>query len=193
MIRYLKGTVLQRSNQAAVVLVGGVGLEVWCPGTTLEGLTVGQETTLHTCLVVREDSLSLYGFADQRSLELFELVLTVSGVGPRVALSLLSSQSPALLARALAEGELRLLTAAQGVGKRLAERLALELKGKVPPHLLGEDGPLVPAAFTEEAELALVALGFREAQVRSTLAGLAQKNPQAGTQELIRLALKALR
>lgn len=193
MIRYLKGTVLKKGLNTAVVLVSGVGLEAGCPASTLAELTEGQEATLYTRLIVREDDLSLFGFADERSLELFELLLSVSGVGPRVALNLLSSQTPALLARALAEGDLRLLTAAQGVGKKLAERIALELRGKVPAHLMGEGGALVRTSNTKEAELALVTLGFREGQVRSVVAEIAQKNPEAGTQELIKLALKALR
>ncbi len=193
MIRYLRGTVLKKTQSSAVLLVGGVGLEASCPASTLAQLSEGQEATLHTMLVVREDDLSLFGFTDERSLELFELLLLVSGVGPRVALNLLSSQTPALLARALAEGDLRLLTAAQGVGKKLAERIALELRGKVPAHLMGEGGAIVRSTHTQEAELALVTLGFRESQVRSVVAEIAQKNPEAGTQELIKLALKALR
>lgn len=193
MVRYLKGTVLKKGPGSVVLLVGGVGLEASCPASTLAQLSEGQEAALHTKLVVREDDLSLFGFADERSLELFELLLSVSGVGPKVALNLLSSQTPALLARALAEGDLRLLTAAQGVGKKLAERIALELRGKVPAHLMGEGGHLVRSSQTEEAELALITLGFREGQVRSVVAEIAQKNPEAGTQELIKLALKALR
>lgn len=184
---------LKKSLNSVVLLVGGVGLEAGCPSSTLAQLVEGQTATLHTKLIVREDELSLYGFADERSLELFELLLSVSGVGPRVALNLLSSQSPALLARALTEGDLGLLTAAQGVGKKLAERIALELRGKVPAHLMGEGGAIVRTASTQEAELALVTLGFREGQVRSVVAEIAQKSPESGTQELIKLALKALR
>jgi Holliday junction DNA helicase RuvA len=193
MIRLLQGPVLKKTHNSAVLLVGGVGFEAGCPASTLATLSLGQEAILHTLLVVREDNLALYGFADERSLELFELLLSVSGVGPKVALNLLSSQTPALLARALSEGDLRLLTAAQGVGKKLAERIALDLRGKVSPHLLGEGGSIVHTPKTEEAELALVALGFREGQVRSVIAEIAQKNPAATTNELIKLALKALR
>ncbi|MCS7058191.1 MAG: Holliday junction branch migration protein RuvA [Meiothermus sp.] len=193
MLRYLRGTVLKKGPSSAVLLVGGLGFEVACPATTLGGLKEGQEAALYTRLIVREDDLSLFGFADEESLELFELLLSVSGVGPRVALSLLSSHTPALLARALAEGDLRLLTAAPGVGKKLAERIALELKGRVPAHLLGQGGGLVRNSQTEEAELALIALGFREGQVRSVVAEVARKYPGASTQELIKLALKALR
>lgn len=193
MIRYLKGPVMAKGSNYAVVLVGGLGLQASCPANTLAALTVGQEATLYTLMVVREDDISLYGFSDEKSLELFELLLSVSGVGPKVALNLLASQTTGLLARALTEGDLRLLTAAQGVGKKLAERIALDLRGKVPAHLMGEGGTLVQTSHTQEAEMALVTLGFREAQVRTVIADIAQKNPNAQTQELIKLALKALR
>ncbi|ADH63589.1 MAG: Holliday junction branch migration protein RuvA [Deinococcota bacterium] len=193
MVRYLKGTALRKTENSVILLVGGFGLEVFCPTTTLTHLPEEGEIALHTKLVVREDDLSLYGFADQRSLELFEMLLGVSGVGPKVGLNLLSSLSPALLARALADGDIRLLTGAQGVGRKLAERIALELRGKVPPHLMGEAGPILRRPQTEEAELALVTLGFRENQVRSAVAQIVQQNPEASTQEIIRLALKALR
>lgn len=88
---------------------------------------------VHTHLLLKEEGLSLYGFPDEENLALFELLLSVSGVGPKVALALLSALPPRLLARALLEGDARLLTSASGVGRRLAERIALELKGKVPP------------------------------------------------------------
>lgn len=193
MIRYLKGTPLRKTENSIVLLIGGFGLEVFCSTSTLTALPDEGDVVLHTHLIVREDDLSLYGFADERSLELFEILLGVSGVGPKVALNLLSSQSPALLARALAEGDLRLLTSASGVGKKLAERIALDLRGKVPGHLMGEGGAIVRTAKTEEAELALITLGFRESQVRSIVAEIARNNPEAGTQEIIKLALKALR
>lgn len=192
-IRYLQGPVLRKTETSVVVRVNGLGLEVTCPTSTLSALPSQGEVTLHTHLIVREDELSLYGFADEPSLELFEVLLGVSGVGPKVALSLLSSQPPGLLARALTEGDLRLLTSAPGVGKKLAERIALELRGRVPPHLMDQGGALVHSAATEEAELALITLGFREGPVRSVVAEVARKHPEAGTQELIKLALKALR
>jgi holliday junction DNA helicase RuvA len=193
MIRYLKGQVLSKGTNHAVVVAGGVGFQAYCSANTLATLTPGQEAAIYNVLIVKEDGISLYGFSDERSLELFELLLSVSGVGPKVALNLLSSQTSAMLARALTEGDLRLLTAAQGVGKKLAERIALELRGKVPAHLMGEGGALVQTRTTEEAELALITLGFRETQVRTVVADIAHKNPEAGTQELIKLALKALR
>ncbi len=112
MVRYLKCTALRKTDSSVILLIGGLGLEVFCPTTTLTNLPEAGEVVLHTKLMVREDDLSLYGFADQRSLELFELLLGVSGVGPKVGLSLLSSLSPSLLARALSDGDIRLLTGA---------------------------------------------------------------------------------
>ena len=115
----------------------------------------------------------------------------MSGVGPKVALALLSALPPRLLARALLEGDARLLTSASGVGRRLAERIALELKGKVPPHLLA--GEKVESEAAEEAVMALAALGFKEAQARAVVLDLLAQNPKARAQDLIKEALKRLR
>lgn len=111
----------------------GVGFFLQAPTPFLQALEEGKEVGVHTHLLLKEEGLSLYGFPDEENLALFELLLSVSGVGPKVALALLSALPPRLLARALLEGDARLLTSASGVGRRLAERIALELKGKVPP------------------------------------------------------------
>ncbi|WP_105318309.1 Holliday junction branch migration protein RuvA [Thermus tenuipuniceus] len=191
MIRYLKGTVLKREEGGFLLLVNGVGFLVQAPQTVLQSLKEGQEVTVHTHLQLRENGLFLYGFPDEASLALFELLLSVSGVGPKAALALLSALGPKLLAQALAEGDLRLLTSASGVGKKLAERIALELKGKVPAGLL--TGEKVASQAAEEAILALAALGFKEGQARSVVLDLLAQKPQAKAQELIKEALKRLR
>ncbi|MGC8876712.1 Holliday junction branch migration protein RuvA [Thermus sp.] len=191
MIRYLQGKVLKKEEGGFLLLVGGVGFLVQAPGPFLQALKEGEEVGVHTHLQVREDGLFLYGFPEEESLLLFELLLSVSGVGPKVALALLSALPPRLLARALVEGDLRLLTSASGVGKRLAERMALELKGKVPPHLL--TGEKVESEAAEEAVLALAALGFKEGQARAVVLDLLRQNPKAKAQELIKEALKRLR
>jgi len=191
MIRYLRGLVLRKEEGGFLLLVGGVGFFLQAPGPFLASLREGQEVAVHTHLQLKEEGLSLYGFPDEESLTLFELLLSVSGVGPKVALSLLSALTPKLLARALAEGDLRLLTSASGVGRKLAERLALELKGKLPPHLL--TGEKVESQAAEEAILALVALGFKEGQARSAVLDLLAQNPKAKAQDLIKEALKRLR
>ncbi|WP_038055448.1 Holliday junction branch migration protein RuvA [Thermus amyloliquefaciens] len=190
MIRYLKGTVLRKEEDRFLLGVGGVGFLLQAPLTFLQTLQEGQEAEAYTHLQLREDGLFLYGFPDEESLALFELLLSVSGVGPKVALALLSALGPKLLARALAEGDLRLLTSASGVGRKLAERIALELKGKVPAQLVGE---AAAGEAAEEAVLALAALGFREGQARAVVLDLLAKNPKAKAQELIKEALKRLR
>ncbi len=191
MIRYLKGVVARKEEGGFLLLVGGVGFQIQAPGPFLQALQEGQEVGVHTHLLLKEEGLSLYGFPDEESLRLFELLLSVSGVGPKVALALLSTLSPRLLAQALAQGDLRLLTSASGVGRKLAERLALELKEKVPKDLLA--GEKVASREAEEAVLALAALGFREGQARSVVLDLLAKNPGAKAQELIKEALKRLR
>ncbi|WP_448567224.1 Holliday junction branch migration protein RuvA [Thermus sp.] len=191
MIRYLKGVVARKEEGGFLLLVGGVGFQIQAPGPFLQALQEGQEVGVHTHLLLKEEGLSLYGFPDEESLRLFELLLSVSGVGPKVALALLSTLSPRLLAQALAQGDLKLLTSASGVGRKLAERLALELKEKVPKDLLA--GEKVASREAEEAVLALAALGFREGQARSVVLDLLAKNPGAKAQELIKEALKRLR
>lgn len=191
MLRYLRGTVLKKGEGWFLLLVGGVGFQVQAPIPFLQGLEEGQEVAVHTHLQLKEEGLSLYGFPEEDSLALFELLLSVSGVGPKVALALLSALTPRLLARALAEGDLRLLTSASGVGRKLAERIALELKGKVPPHLL--TGEKAESQAAEEAVLALSALGFKEGQARAVVLDLLAKRPGAKAQELIKEALKRLR
>ena len=168
-----------------------MGFFLQAPTPFLQALEERKEAGVHTHLLLKEEGLSLYGFPDEENLALFELLLSVSGVGPKVALALLSALPPRLLARALLEGDARLLTSASGVGRRLAERIALELKGKVPPHLLA--GEKVESEAAEEAVMALAALGFKEAQARAVVLDLLAQNPKARAQDLIKEALKRLR
>lgn len=178
-----------------MLLVGGIGYEIFSTPEFMISLETKKEIQIYTHLIIREDEHTLYGFGDRKSLDLFRLVISVSGVGPKVGLSLLSASPTQMLANALASGDLRILTAASGVGKKLAERIALEVRGKVPPHLLGGEVPrqTVSTVSTDEAEMALITLGFRENQVRLVLGVIAAENPEASTQELIKLGLKALK
>ncbi len=191
MVRLLKGQVAEIESDAAVVWVGGLGLSVHCTKPTLAKLSKGQEVTFHTHLRVREGDLSLYGFLDRREQALFERLLSVSGVGPRMALALLGTLGVEALAGAIASGDLESLTTAPGIGKRLAERIVVELKGKVEAEVAPAISPdQVPAL---EASEALLALGFKESRVRAVVAKLARAHPQATTEDLIRQALKELR
>jgi Holliday junction DNA helicase RuvA len=131
MIASVRGTVLSVALDHVVIEVGGIGLAVRTTPATLAGLRRGESARLATTLVVREESLTLFGFAADDAKELFELVQSVSGVGPRIALALLAVLDPDDLRRALAAGDTATLTRAPGIGKKGAERLVLELKDKV--------------------------------------------------------------
>ena len=131
MISSVRGEVLDIGLDHAVVEVGGVGLAVHATPTTLAGLRRGERSRLATALVVREDSLTLFGFADDEERELFGLLQTVSGIGPRIALATLAVLSPDVLRRALADGDITTITRVPGIGRKGAERLVLELRDKV--------------------------------------------------------------
>jgi Holliday junction DNA helicase RuvA len=178
MIASVRGEVLSVGLDHAVVEVGGVGLAVHAVPATLATLRRGEQTRLPTALVVREDSLTLYGFADQESRELFWLLQTVSGVGPRLALAMLAVLDPETLRTALAEGNLSLLTQVPGIGRKGAERLVVELRDKVGAIAApGGDGPAAhgDGQVRSQVSEALVGLGFaaRQAEqaVEQVLAG----------------------
>lgn len=173
MIASVRGPVRHVGLDRAVVEVGGVGLLVHTTPATVADLRPGHEVTLETTLVVREESLTLYGFADTDARALFEQVQTVSGVGPRLALAMLSVLAPDEVRRALAQGDLAVLTKVPGIGRKSAERLVLELKDKVTAIGGGAGGGTTttrPAAGDDEAVAA---------QVREALEGLGWSTRQA--------------
>jgi holliday junction DNA helicase RuvA len=163
MISHLRGTILMRGDDFVVIDVGGVGLRVRVPTTTLAAVgEVGARAAVFTHLHVREDDLSLFGFATQDELELFELLLTVSGIGPRAALGILSAAPPFTVRAAIAQNNLDLLTGIPGIGKKTAQRLVLELKGKIEAgEELEEFSPL-----DQEVVAALVNLGYSAAEAQ---------------------------
>ena len=197
MIAFVEGVVAAIRDSSVVVAVGGVGLEVNAPKTALERCTPGQMVRLETYLLVREDALALYGFADVESLELFKLLLTVSGVGPRSALGLLSSLPVEWLVRAILDEDTTTLSSAPGIGKKTAERIALELGNRIPPSLRSGAVSTKPKAgqnpALRDAVEALVALGYREGQVRSAVMGLLEADPNATAETLIRKGLSKLK
>jgi holliday junction DNA helicase RuvA len=194
MIASVRGTVTELRPQSVVVQAGPIGVELLAPAATLARCTLGAEVTLHAQLVVREDSLTLYGFTDHDALVLFRHLLAVAGVGPKLALALLSTLPTALIADAVAREDAALLASAPGVGRRTAERLVLELKAKLPPELAAAAaGRAAPPPAAEDAIAALVALGYREGQVRSQVQSLITDDPAASAEGLIRAALAKLR
>src|SRR5581483_16118 len=167
MIAFVSGPIAALAPDAAVVEVGGIGMAVQCTPATLATLRVGQPARLATSLVVREDSLTLYGFASEDERNLFELVQTASGVGPKLAQAMLATHAPRELRRALATADLTTLTRVPGIGKKGAEKLVLELRDRI-----GEIGPDVDlTAAGGGGGAAAAGPGWRE-QVREGLVGL---------------------
>ena len=193
MIAQLHGRVVALEPDAVVLDVNGIGFRVHVPTSLLADLgPEGATVTLHTQLVIRENEWLVIGAADRDAIDLFGLLLTVSGVGPRVALALLSMSDPASLRRAIADGDVATLTRAPGVGRRLAERVVVELRGKVEPGDRGLAlGPLTGAQA--DALDALVALGYSQGEARRALAAAQASLPEgADIEERIMAALRSL-
>ncbi|WP_454048490.1 Holliday junction branch migration protein RuvA [Cellulomonas sp. Marseille-Q8402] len=201
MIASVHGTVLAVRLDAAVVEVGGVGMLVQATPATLAGLRVGQTALLHTQLVVREDSLTLFGFADADEREVFEVLQTVSGVGPRLALAMLAVHTPDGLRRAVAGEDLAALKRVPGIGHKGAQRIVLELADRlgVPRDVqAGAGAPVAagPADRRDQVVEALVGLGWnlKAAQdaVTSVLDGSDEPVGEAEVAGLLRAALRTL-
>lgn len=176
----------------AIVETGGVGLLIFAPRQVLAALgEIGATVRLHTYLQVREDALTLYGFASVEQRQLFESLLGVTGVGPQVALNLLSSGTTDELRLAIASGDVARLARVPRIGKKLAERLVLELKGKLDIKGLPAVAAVSPAVAAANAELAemLVSLGFSSAEVSAAIAAIPPDTP-LDAEERLRLALR---
>lgn len=176
MIASVRGLVASLSPDKAVVEVGGIGLSIICAPNTIGTLRIGAEATLATSLVVREDSLTLYGFADEDSRILFELLQTASGVGPRLAQAVLAVHSPEAVRRAISSGDTATLTRVPGIGKKGAERLILELRDKIGP--VDGGGSLLTlgvAAWQEQVRQALTGLGWTATQADQAVTGVAEQ------------------
>ena len=197
MIAFVSGPVAALAPDSAVVEVGGIGIAVQCTPNTLSGLRTGRPAKLATSLVVREDSLTLYGFADDDERQVFELLQTASGVGPRLAQAMLAVHTPDALRRAVSTGDEKALIAVPGIGKKGAQKLLLELKDR-----LGEPvgapaiGAPVTQSWRDQLHAALIGLGYatREAEEAVTAvapqAEAAEGAPQVG--QLLKAALQSL-
>ena len=191
MYAHLSGTVAGLGADHAVIDCHGVGYLAFCSTRSLGRLQTGQNTFLHTRLVVREDALILYGFADTAERDLFDLVTTVSGVGPRLALSLLSSFAPEEFAGAVRHNQPATLARASGVGKKLAEKIIVELKDKLGsiPLFSAAQTPAHGATLTDLAS-ALINLGYQPKAAEAAATAVVQEFPHAPFEELFRTALK---
>ena len=195
MISSVRGPVLSIALDHAVIEVGGLGYAVLATPTTLAGLRRGDEAMLHTALIVREDSLTLFGFTDPDARQLFGLLLTVSGIGPKIALATLAVLEPDKLRAALAEGNTSMLTQVPGIGTKGAQRLIVELRDKVGALTSGTPGPetsadaeLVRAQVTE----ALLGLGFAAKAAEQAVDAVLAKDGAHDTAAVLRQALTSL-
>ncbi|MEB8336620.1 Holliday junction branch migration protein RuvA [Streptomyces endophyticus] len=196
MIAFVSGPVAALAPDAAVVEVGGVGMALQCTPNTLSTLRIGQQAKLATSLVVREDSLTLYGFVDDDEKQTFELLQTASGVGPRLAQAMLAVHSPDALRRAVSTGDEKSLTAVPGIGKKGAQKLLLELKDRL-GEPLGTGGPAIGTAVTsgwrEQLHAALIGLGYATREADEAVDAVApQAEATDGTPQVGRLLKAAL-
>ncbi|MHB9754953.1 Holliday junction branch migration protein RuvA [Streptomyces sp. BYX5S] len=199
MIAFVSGPVAALAPDAAVVEVGGVGMALQCTPNTLSTLRIGQQAKLATSLVVREDSLTLYGFADDDEKQTFELLQTASGVGPRLAQAMLAVHSPDALRRAVSTGDEKSLTAVPGIGKKGAQKLLLELKDRL-GEPVGTGGPAIGTSVTsgwrEQLHAALIGLGYATREADEAVSAVAPQaeamegTPQVG--QLLKAALQTL-
>lgn len=197
MIAFVRGTVAAVNLGSAVVEVGGVGLEVMCTPGTLASLRTGHEATVPTSMVVREDSLTLFGFADEDEKATFELLQTASGVGPKLAQAMLAVLPPDDLRRAVSTEDVKTLTRVPGIGQKGAQRIILELRDRLGAPL-GRGGtphaaPAAAAPWKDQVAQGLVGLGWSAREADSAVEAVAPEagdSPDVGA--LLRAALRTL-
>ena len=197
MISRIRGTLLEKHPPVLMVDVQGIGYEVLVPMTALFKLPAqGEEVTLHTHFVVREDAQQLYGFLDTQERELFRVLIRVNGVGPKMALAIMSGMEASDLVRCVNTDDVATLCRIPGVGKKTAERLLIEMRDRL-KEWEGADSSTgnalapAPADALSEAESALVALGYKATEASRMVNAASREAPEAASEDLIRLALKA--
>lgn len=194
MIAHVRGTVAAVTLSSAVVEVGGVGLELLCTPGTLAGLRIGQEATLPTSLVVREDSLTLFGFADEDEKSIFELVQTASGVGPKLAQAMVAVLTPDTLRVAVAGDDVKTLTKVPGIGQKGAQRIILELKDRIgaPVGRASAAAPATAAPWRDQVAEALQGLGYNAKDAERAVAAVPDPDGTPHVSSLLRAALQGL-
>ncbi|WP_166972139.1 Holliday junction branch migration protein RuvA [Brevibacterium atlanticum] len=194
MISFLSGTAHRIAADHLVVLTYGVGRKVHVTPDTLTHTRHGAEIELVTSLVVREDSLTLYGFATEDENHTFEVLLSISGIGPRLAMAILSVMGPDELSAAIASQDANALTKVPGIGKKGASRIILELENKLPKLSASTPGPTLSfGGGNQQVVDALVGLGWKEAQAEEVVAEVVKETgAEAGTSVILKAALKVL-
>ncbi|MDP4094834.1 MAG: Holliday junction branch migration protein RuvA [Bacillota bacterium] len=198
MFSYIKGELAQKHGDYVVIDNNGIGYKIFVPITTVESIgSVGEKTILHTYFHVREDAMSLYGFKTQEELGMFELLITVSGVGPKAALSLVSSISASKFGLAVITDDAKTLTKAQGIGNKMAQRIILELKDKIKKEQLSDMGGKLDISETprensrvSEAISALMVLGYTPLEASRAVSSVYSEELDLET--IIKSALKGL-
>ena len=197
MITQLTGNLLEAGLTEAVIDVHGVGYAVSIPISTYEKLPrPGSQVTLYTFLQPREDAWTLYGFASREERTFFKLLTSISGIGPKLALNALSALSVEVLSNAIAQGDVKSLSKINGIGKRSAERMILELKDKISISVNGIAGAASPTAphspVAADAIAALETLGFKRDAAAKAVNALVADNPDASVEQILRMALAHL-
>ena len=198
MFYYVNGTVAHLAPYLAVIDCGGVGYACRTTNNTLARLKKGETARLYTYLNVREDAMELYGFYSENELICFQLLIGVSGVGPKAALSILSSSTPETLAMSIITGDEKALTVAPGIGKKIAQRVILELKDKLAKGQIAPGGEsyggtgvtVIPENKSSEAAAALAVLGYSTAEINIALKGIDLE--ALSLEEIIKQALKKM-
>lgn len=193
MISFVRGPVAQLSLAQAVIDVNGVGMLVHATPKTLGGLRLGEEATVTTTMIVREDSMTLYGFADADEREVFDVLLSVSGIGPRLALAILALLEPESIRRAVADADGKAFTKVPGVGPKVAGRIVLELKGKLIPT--GAAVASTPAAvrmeWKDQVVAAMTSLGWNEKDALKAIDAAIAAEPELGQSANVPAILRA--
>ena len=195
MIAFVSGKVAAVTLSSAVLEVGGVGLELLCTPNTLAGLRHGQEANLPTSMVVREDSMTLFGFADEDEKSIFELAQTASGVGPKLAQAILAVLSPDGFRSAVAGDDVKTLTKVPGIGQKGAQRIILELKDRIGVPVASTSGgaPLEAEPWREQVQQGLVGLGWSAKDADKAIEAVSdQAGDVPDVAALLRSALRAL-
>ena len=196
MISLISGVVRSIATDKVIVEVSGVGLAVSVTTQTSSQLNIGVPVQLFTTLIVREDALTLFGFLDEESRSTFELVQTVTGIGPKVALAIMGSHSPQTLAVAIAQEDISAIEKVPGIGRKGAQRLILELKGKISDFGSGHKSSHHQPVWREQLTAALVSLGFTakdsDSAINSVIAEYGETGIEPTEVELSELLKKAL-
>lgn len=197
MIAFLTGRLIEKHPNRIIVDVGGVGYDVQVPLSTFYALgDPGADVALRVHTHVREDALALFGFATPLELALFERLIAISGIGPRLALAVLSGIEPAELVRAVRGQDLARLTAIPGVGKKTAERISMELKHRLTPALEAEAGavpaPIAEPSMSTDVLSALLNLGYQRGPAEKAIATVVASRPEVTVEQCLRDALRVL-